>query len=512
MNTPAENNRRIARHTLMLYVRTAIALLVSLFTARVVLNALGVADYGIYSVVGGVVLLFTFLNAAMSSATQRFLNFALGRQDPAQASRVFSVSLSAHLGIAALVVVLAETVGLWFLNARMVIPPGRMAAANWVYQLSICATVAGIVRVPYNAAILAYERMSFYAGMGIGEAGLRLGIAGALLFSAGDKLQLYAWLVLAASLVLWLAHYAYCRRMFATTTYRPVRDAALSREILGFSGWSLLGGLANMCNTQGINLVFNLFCGVVVNAAMGIASQVNAAISQFVFSFQTAFNPQIVQSYAAGDREYFIPLVFRASKFSFYLMWFIALPILFNADPILQVWLKLVPPHAPVFLRLIIASALVDALAGPLWMSAQAIGKIRNYQVVVSLLVLSNLPAAYVVLRLGYSPAWVLALRTAINLATWGWRVLYFCGKAQVPLRQYFRQVVWPVAGVLALSAVVPAAFHLVWAGPGAWIGSAVLSAGGVAGGVWLCGLAPNERSALMRMLRQPIAPGGTAA
>lgn len=511
MNTSKENNRRIARNTLMLYFRTAITMVVSLFTSRVILNALGVSDYGIYSVVGGVVVMFTFLNTAMSSATQRFLNFELGRNNLAQVARVFSVSLSAHLGIAVLVVVLAETIGLWFLNARMVIPAGRMAAANWVYQMSILATVMGIVRVPYNATILAHERMSFYAGTSIGEALLRLGIVWALLLSSGDKLRMYASLVLAVSVVLWLVHYAYCRWMFKTV-YHPAREKALTREIIGFSGWSLLGGLANICNTQGINLVFNLFYGVVVNAAMGIASQVNAAIFQFVFSFQTAFNPQIVKSYALGNYEYCISLVFRASKFSFYLLLLLALPMLFNAEPILKAWLELVPPYTPIFLRLIVASALVDALAGPLWMSAQAIGNIRNYQVVVSLLILSNLPLAYAVLSLGYSPAWVLAFRVAINLLALLWRVWYFCGKMRVPLRRYFLQVMLPVLSVLALALVLPAVLNRMWTGPGAWIVSSMLAVGCVAGSVGIFGLTPTERNALAAILRKPFVRKGAAA
>ena len=510
MNTSKENNRRIARNTLMLYFRTAITMVVSLFTSRVILNALGVSDYGIYSVVGGVVMMFTFLNTAMSSATQRFINFELGRNNLAQVARVFSVSLSAHLGIAVLVVLLAETIGLWFLNARMMIPDGRMAAANWVFQMSIFATVVGIVRVPYNATILAHERMSFYAGTSIGEALLRLGIVWALVFSVGDKLKLYSSLVLAVSVFMWLAHYVYCRRIFKTA-YHPAREITLAREIIGFSGWSLLGGLANMCNTQGINLVFNLFYGVVVNAAMGIASQVNAAIFQFVFSFQMAFNPQIVKSYALGNYEYCISLVFRASKFSFYLLLLLALPMLFNTEPILKTWLELVPPYAPVFLRLIVASALVDALAGPLWMSAHAIGNIRNYQVVVSLLVLSNLPLAYAVLSLGYSPAWVLALRVAINLLALLWRVWYFCVKMRVPLYSYFLQVMLPVLSVLVLAAVLPAVFNHMWTGPGAWIVSSILAVGCVVGSVWVFGLTPNERDVLMAILRKTFAGEGVA-
>ena len=506
MSALSENNRRIARNTLLLYFRTGLTMLVTLYTSRIVLNALGVEDYGIYNVVGGLVVLFTFVNVAMLSATQRFLNYELGRDNRERMACVFSVSLSAHFGVAFLVALLAETVGLWFLNAKMVIPDGRLEAANWVYQLSVLATIAGIVRVPYNATILAYERMSFFAYISLAEAGLRLGVAYVLLLGLGDPLKLYALLVFAVAVVIGVAYYAYCRWQFETTRYRPVRDAPLMRAILGFSGWSLLGSLANVGNAQGINLLINLFCGVAVNAAMGIASQVNAAVYQLVANFQTAFNPQIIQLCAREDRSHFLPLVYRASKFSFYLMLVIALPIILNAQPILQAWLGTVPPYAPVFLQLIMVSALVDALAGPLWMSAHAFGNIRTYQIVVSLLLLSNLPLAYAVLRLGVNPAWVLALRTAINLAVLGWRILYFCGKAQILVRAYSRQILLPAMGVLVLAVAGSLAGRHVWTGTGAWIVSAAWTVTWTAASTWLCGLASEERQGLVRMLWQPIA------
>ncbi|HPC19537.1 MAG: lipopolysaccharide biosynthesis protein [Kiritimatiellae bacterium] len=510
MSTPSENNRRIARNTLLLYFRTGITMLVTLFTSRIVLNALGVEDYGIYSVVGGLVVLFTFLNVALSSATQRFLNFELGRRNFQQMARVFSASLSAHFGVAFLVVLLAETAGLWFLKTKMVIPAGRLEAANWVYQLSILTTVVGIVRVPYNATILAYERMSFYAYTSLVEAGLRLGVAYALLLAAGDALVLYALLIFGVTAVVWAVYYAYCRWQCETTRYRPEKDGALLRAILGFSGWSLLGNLANMGNVQGLNLLINLFCGVAVNAAMGIASQVSTAVYQLVVNFQTAFNPQIVQLCARDEREHFLPLVFRASKFSFYLLLLIALPIALHARPVLQAWLGTVPPYAPVFLQLIMVSALTDALAGPLWMSAQAFGNIRFYQIVVSLLLLSNLPLAYAALRLGASPAWVLALRAAVNLAALGWRILYFCGKAHIPVYTYARAVLVPAAVVLLLAAAGAGAIQHF--GPGSWIVSAAWTAVWAAGSAWLGGLRSTERQGLVRMTRRMFKPDGLGA
>ena len=303
-STVSENNKRIAKNTLMLYVKMGVMMLVQLYTSRVVLQTLGVDDFGIYNVVGGVVVLFSFLNAAMSSATQRFLNFELGKGDLVQVGRVFSMSLTVHFCIAGLVLLLAETVGLWFLNSELNIPAERMVAANWVYQFSVATTLLGILLVPYNATIIAHERMGFYAWTSIVKAVLLLVIVYFLSIGEVDKLILYAGLVFAVNALMQGVYIVYCRRAFSKTAlYRPFFDRELFRRLISFSGWSLFGGVADMCNSQGINMVMNIFCGVAVNAAMGIANQVNAAVYQFVSNFQIAFNPQLVKSYAANERE-----------------------------------------------------------------------------------------------------------------------------------------------------------------------------------------------------------------
>ena len=422
----SSDNRRIAKNTLALYVRMGVTMLVSLFTSRVVLQTLGVEDFGIYNVVGGVVVLFSFLNAAMSSATQRFLNFELGRGNVAQVGRVFSMSMSVHFAIAGAVLLLAETVGLWFLNAQLNIPAERMAAANWVYQFSVASTLLGIMLVPYNATIIAYERMTFYAWASIATTFLRLGIVYLLVIGNADKLVLYAALTFAVGVLMQVVHVAYCRRAFPRTAiYRPFRDKKLFRELVSFSGWWLFGGVANMANSQGINMVVNIFCGVAVNAAMGIANQVNAAVYQFVMNFQTAFSPQITKLYSAENESAFLKLVFRASKFSFFLMVFLANPILINTDFILEIWLGTVPEHTASFVRWIIVSSVIDALASSLCISASATGKIRNYQVIVSSLILTNVPVSILLLWLGYSPVSVIVVRAAVNFTVSVWRIFY---------------------------------------------------------------------------------------
>ena len=497
----SSDNRRIAKNTLALYVRMGVTMLVSLFTSRVVLQTLGVEDFGIYNVVGGVVVLFSFLNAAMSSATQRFLNFELGRKDFAQVGRVFSMSMSVHFAIAGAVLLLAETLGLWFLNTQLNIPAERMAAANWVYQFSVASTLLGIMLVPYNATIIAYERMTFYAWASIATTFLRLGIVYLLVIGNTDKLVLYAALTFAVGVLMQIVHVVYCRRAFPRTAiYRPFRDKKLFRELVSFSGWSLFGGVANMANSQGINMVMNIFCGVGVNAAMGIANQVNAAVYQFVGNFQTAFNPQIVKLYSAGNHDAFIRLIFRASKFSYFLMLLLALPLMLNADFVLSVWLGDVPAHATAFARWTLVFLLADALAGPLWISVQATGKIRNYQLVVSAFIFANLPLCVLLLRFGFAPEWVLACRAFINFTILFWRVFYLRGKIGLPAQRYLREVVARAFCASALAACVPAAVWLSVPAESAWarlFASCAASVVCVAGSVWFLGFSESERNAL---------------
>lgn len=495
------DNRRIAKNTLALYLRMGVTMLVSLFTSRVVLQTLGVEDFGIYNVVGGVVVLFSFLNAAMSSATQRFLNFELGRGNIVQAGRVFSMSMSVHFVIAGTVLVLAETLGLWFLNTQLNIPEARMAAANWCYQFSVASTLLGIMLVPYNATIIAYERMTFYAWASIATTLLRLGIVYLLLVGNADKLMLYAALTFAVGVLMQIVHVVYCRRAFPQTArYKPFRDKNLFCELISFSGWSLFGGVASMANSQGLNMAMNIFCGVAVNAAMGIANQVNAAVYQFVGNFQTAFNPQIVKHYSAGEHNAFLLLIFRASKFSYYMMFFLAFPLMLNADFVLGVWLGNVPEYAADFTRWTLVFMLADALSGPLWMSVQATGKIRNYQLIVSAFIFSNLPLCILLLSLGFSPVWVLACRASINFLTLLWRVFYLRKKIALPARKYLREVLCNVLFSSALAACAPA---LVWLSVPAdlpwtrFFASCAASALCIAGTVWFIGFSAREREAV---------------
>ena len=312
----SQNNKRIAKNTLMLYVRMLLIMAVSLYTSRVILQALGVEDFGLYNVVGGVVVLFTFINNAMVTSTQRFLNFEIGGNNLDEARKVFSASLNIHIIIAGAFLLLAETVGLWFLNRYIQIPEGREIAANWVYQFSIIVSILNIIRSPYNAAIIAHEHMSFYAYVSIIEVILKLAIV-YMVYLFADRLIAYAFLMMMVTLIVLGVYYIFCKRKYEICRYQFEYDRKRYMALASFSGWSLFGSLANMGASQGINIILNMFFGVAVNAAMGIANQVNAAVYQFVSSFQTAFNPQIIKSYAADDRNYFISLILNSSRYSF---------------------------------------------------------------------------------------------------------------------------------------------------------------------------------------------------
>ena len=456
MSSTSENNKRIAKNTAMLYIRMLLIMAVTLYTSRVVLEVLGVEDFGIYNIVGGVVVLFSFINNAMATATQRFLNFELGRNDIKEVGRIFSMSMTAHISIALLVLLLAETIGLWFLLTQMNIPDGRMNAAVWCYQFSILTTCVQIIRVPYNACIIAYERMSFYAYISILEVILKLLIVFLLSIGGFDKLILYSILMFLVTVAVCYAYKIVCNRNFNISRYSFFWDKILYKKLMSFSGWSLFGSAANVGAQQGLNILLNIFCGVTVNAAMGIANQVSHAVYSFVSNFQVAFNPQIVKSYASGDKAYFERLIFQASKFSFFLLFIISLPFLLKCDFVLSVWLKEVPEYAVPFTQLILIFLMIDAISAPLWISVQAMGNIRNYQILMSFLILLNLPLGYLVLYCGLKPESVLVIRVLVNVVTYIVRIGYLKRRIAFPVWQYMKEVLGISLLVAILSTPIP--------------------------------------------------------
>lgn len=397
------NNKRIAKNTLLLYFRMILTMVVSLYTSRVVLNTLGITDFGIYNVVGGVVTMFGFLSGAMSTATQRFLSFELGRDDMFMLRKTFNATQNIHIGIAITVLLLAETVGLWFLNNYLNLPVERMEAARWIYHFSVLAFIVSIIQVPYNAVILARERMSIYAYVSILEISLKLIVVFLLTWILLDKLILYGILLFTVSVIIAIIYRVYVRRNFGESRFLIVNDIALYRTLASYSGWNLFGGTAMIARGQGVSILLNVFFGTTVNAAQGIANQVSGSINAFVSSFQMASNPQIIKSYAIGERTYMTNLVSRTAKFSFYLVFILTLPIVLEIDQILKIWLKIVPEYAAIFTVLILINTWIDSFSGPLITAVHATGRIKRYQIAVGMLFMLNLPLSYLLFHFGFS-------------------------------------------------------------------------------------------------------------
>ena len=455
-------NKRIAKNTLYLYLRMILVMLVSLYTVRVILVNLGVEDYGIYNLIGGVVVLFSFITNSSGAAVQRYLNFSLGEDNIEQAKDIYSASVVIHLIVSLLIIFLSETIGLWFVNFYLVIPPERIFAANWVYQFSVFTMVFSVVKIPYHATVIAYENMSFYAVMSIFECFGKLLVAVLLMVWNKDKLIFYGFLIFLIGFLNFLIFKIYAMMKFKVCHFKIIKDKKLYKELISFSGWSLLSSIGSVCANQGLNMILNRFCGVVANAAMGIANQVNNAVYQLISNFQVAFEPQITKSYAANDREYLIGLIFKTSKFSFFLLWFFVLPLGLNAQTVLQVWLSEVPDYSIVFLRLILVFSLIDAIMGPLWMVSYAIGNIRNYQIVAFIFAFITLPLAYVMFKFGMPPFIIILLRILNNLGFSLWRLFYLRKRMEFPVFDFVKKILIPSLLLSLITLIISfISFHL---------------------------------------------------
>lgn len=450
----SSNKKRLAKNTFSMYIRMLFLMLISFYTSRVVLQALGVEDFGTYNVVGGVVVMFTVINSAMTTGTQRHLSYELGKSD-GNVGQIFSACLNIHLWLALIITILAETIGLWFVNTQLNFPEGRMNAVNWVYQLSILACIANIVRVPYNAAIIAYEKMTFYAYIGVLEGLLKLAIVFLLAFALFDKLIFYSILMFIVIALITGGYYWYCHRYFAQIKYNYVHDSSLYKSLLSFSGWTLFGSVANMGRHQGLNMIVNIFYGVTLNAAIGIANQVNAGITQFVTGFQQAFNPQLTKAQAANDKAYQTSLINKTAKYSYLVILFCALPILYNLDYILTIWLGKYPAYTQEICIWIVIATLIDSISGPLWVTIFATGKIRSYQIYISTLILLGLPLAYICGKVNWSPQYIFASQAVINMVAIIVRLAIMRKLIHFDLWQFTKEVFFPI--ILVTFAMFPA-------------------------------------------------------
>ena len=495
------DNKQIAKNTLFLYFRMILLVCIGLYTSRVILQALGIIDYGVFTAVGGIVAMLGFLNSSMAGSSQRFITFALGEGDNKVVNNAFITSFWVHALVALIFFVAAETLGLWFLYEKMVIPEERIPAALWVYQCSIVASIIAIMSVPYNSLIIAYERMSIFAYISIVEALMMLGIVFLLKLSLFDKLILYAFLLVLAKIVVFLIYRKYCIKYISTSKFQLVFERKLFERMVKFSLWSMNGNLAIVGTSQGINILLNLFFGPAMNAAYGVATQVQSHVYAFCTNLNLASKPQITKLYANSMTEDLHKLVIQSSKFSFYLMLIISLPLMINVSTILYWWLELVPDFAEEFVIIMLLSSMVRSLSFPLIASVHATGDIKRFQIWEGSTLLLVAPVAYLLLRFWHvSPIVVISVYLVLEIVAQFIRVWIVLPMIRMSYRKYLVDVVWPLVLVISCSAIAPLMY--------AWIGISKVLLAVVASScfflfyviliIYLLGMSNSERRALL--------------
>lgn len=491
----SDNNKRIAKNTALLYFRMLFLMFIGLFTSRINLQALGIDNFGIYNVVGGVVAMFSILTGSLGVAISRDITFELGKGNTEKLNKVFSSAVTIQILMSVVIVVLAEIVGVWFLNNKMVIPEERLYAANWVLQFSIISFVLSLVSVPYNACIIAHEKMSAFAYITIYEAIMKLVVAYTVFITPFDKLITYSALLLFISLTMRLIYGIYCAKHFEECHYQFAFDKKMLKHMGGFAGWTMIGNLAWVGYSQGINILLNLFFGPSVNAARGVAMQVNEKVSSFCTNFQMALNPQITKSYASNDLDRMHTLIYASSKYSFFMLLLLSLPIMIEAPSILHYWLGEYPDHSVWFVRLIFMILMVDATANPLTVGAQANGKIKKYQIIVGSIQLLIVPISYIVLKLGYQPEAVFVVHFIIIIIAQYIRVMMLRDMINLPFGEYVKKVVFRIVAVVCASIIIPIVLHIYLpANFGSMLLTCLASCLSVLIGVYALGLTPEEK------------------
>jgi O-antigen/teichoic acid export membrane protein len=445
-------NKRIAKNTALLYFRMIFILLVSLYTTRIILKVLGVEDYGIHNVVAGTVTMLSFLTSAISSSSLRFLSFELGKRNFYQFNLTFSTSINIQILISVLVIIIFETLGLWFINSQLNIPENRLDAANWAFQFSVLTIIVAMFRVPYNSVIISFEKMNVYAYLSIIDVLLKLILVFSLeKFSNVDSLKLYSGLLFLTSLITTLLYWLYVKKYIKECFYMFVFDKKLFKKLLNFTGWNLWGNVASITYSQGILIILNIFLGPLINSAMAIAFQVKAAVRSLILNFQTAMNPQIIKSFAENEINYMHRIIFTGSKFSYYIMLIVCLPFILNMEKILDLWLLEVPDFTIILCKLVLIEVIINSISGPLMTGAQASGFIKKYQVVVGGLLLLILPISYFFISAGYPPETTLYISIIISFIAFFARLYIISPLIMLSKIQFIKQVNLPVLYITIL-------------------------------------------------------------
>lgn len=455
---PESDNKRIAKNTIFLYFRSFLMMAIGLFSSRVILQALGVADYGLYNAIGSIVAMFAIINGVLAVGTSRFLTFELGKNDQVKLKQTFGAAFAMHVGMALFLFVLLETVGLWFVNNKLNIPEGRGFAANVVFQLSILSSMLSLTQVPYSATIIAHEKMNIYAYVGIAEVTFKLALIFVLLYVPfKDNLIAYAIIMAAWSIGLQIFYRFYCYNRFPESHITLVKDKSIYKSMLSYSLWDFIGQFCATGNEQGVNLLINVFFGVTVNAARGVAYQVENALTQFSSNFLTAMNPQIVKAYAQNNRERFFQLIYEGGKFAYFLLFMLTLPIFLETDYILDLWLDKVPPLAPIFLRFVLVITLVRVISKPLISGVHATGNVKYLNLWSGCYsAFTFLPMVYVFYKLGFS-SWFCFVIQAFNASVC--TILEACAlhrNVKYNMADYFLKTYGVAIGTSLLAAVLP--------------------------------------------------------
>ncbi len=510
-NTSA-NTRKIAKNTLLLYTRSLFSLFVSLYSSRLILQALGVDDYGIYNAVGGFVSMFWLVSGSLTTAIGRFLNYELGRNDHEKLARVFSMSVLIMAVLAGIVLLFAETFGMWFLNHKMTIPAGRETAAFWVFQFSVVTVMSGFMISPYNSAIISHEKMGVYAYIGIAEVCMKLFVALFLAFGriTFDKLIVYALLWLLITLTLQIVSHTYAVTHFKECRLRFVVDGTIFKELFGFASWSFLGAISGTLSGQGINMILNVVFGPAVNAARGLAATVNRVVLMFINNFTVALNPQVTQSYASGNLDYMKSLVYRGTRFSFYILFIIALPLILEARIVVSFWLETVPEYTVFFVRMLLITNINIILATIFAMGIRATGKIKTYQSWMCGLSLFEFALAYVMMHSGFSPRWIYIISVFITTGSLVVTLLIYSNLMKVSLLDIIKNVYLRLALVAVASMAIPLpiffSMHYGW---GRFFVTVPLCIVCCAASVYWLGCDPSERELLLSYLRKYLSKIG---
>lgn len=456
MTETSQYNKRIAKNTIALYIRTLATMGIGLYTSRIVLNVLGIDNFGIYNVVGGVVAMFSIISASLSQSISRYLTFELGKDNTERLRAIFSTSVNIQIIMSFIILIFAEIIGTWFLNNKLNIAPDRLYAANWVLQFSILSFIITLISVPYNAAIIAHERMKAFAYVGIIEASLKLIIVIALYFSPIDLLITYAFMLFLVSCVIRLIYGKYCKKNFEECGYKFMIDKKLFFSMSKFAGWNFISSTMYILNTQGVNIISNMFFGVAVNAARGVAIQVDSITKTFVNNFTTAVKPQIIKSYSSGELDYNTKLICKSTKFSYFLMMFFAVPLILETETILHLWLKTYPDYAPDFIRLTMILTLIGLLSDLLYTNIMAIGKLKKYMVAETCISSLIFIASYILFYLGFSPIVPYVIFIIVYAILIAVRLLFLNKVQSFSLSYYMKETLYPVLSVSLTSIIIP--------------------------------------------------------